>query len=244
VRTLLTEKPPPGARPFDHEEALGFLVARGLPEAAVRRGSMPLDSLGFVRDLLVRTLRERGRPLHGLHIGNFVGVSLAAFSSAALEAHSESLVVSIDPNVPHHGIDDPQSHTLALLAHFGLERANLVVTGYTLERTPSVDAWFDSASDPALAWPASRAAEEALPHLERLGAHFDAALLDGCHLGDYARRELEILSRIVLPGGLVFLDDVADRWGELRDLYADRATVALGFERVDYDGRVGVLRRV
>ncbi len=205
---------------------------------------MPADSLTFVRRLLVPELEKRRGPVQALHVGNFVGVSLAAFSSAALEAHPGSLVVSIDPNVPHHGIDDPQSHVLALLAHFGLERANLVVTGYSLERTPSVDAWLASGSDPHHAWPEERATEDVLPNLERLGARFDAALVDGSHIGENVRRELEILARIVRPGGLVLLDDVADSWVELRDLYADGATHDLGFEQVDHDGRVGVLRRV
>ena len=241
---LIAEQPRAEVRLFDYDEALRFLLARGLPEAAVHRGTIGRDSLAFVRDLLVPALREREGPAQALHVGNFVGVSLAAFSSAALEAHPGSLVVSIDPNVPHHGIDDPQSHVLALLAHFGLERANLVVTGYSLERTPSSDAWLESDSDPGRAWPSERAVENALPHLEQLGARFDAALVDGSHIGENVRGELEILARIVRPGGLVFLDDVSETWSELLDLYADPATAALGYERVDYDGRIGVLRRL
>jgi hypothetical protein len=244
ARRLMADAPSPQLRRFDYEDAVRTLVARGLDEDAVRIGSIPAESLGFVHDAIAAEFPAE-TPLQALHIGNFVGVSLAGLSAAVLGVSRDSLVVSIDPNIPHIGIDEPQSHVLALLAHFGLQRANLVACGYTLEKTPGSDALDVAGYDPAAAWEHEPAGENALLHFQRLGARFDLALVDGSHIGDYARRELRILGQMIRPGGLVFLDDVSESWSELLDLFAE-ATSSPGawpFERAGYDGRVGILRR-
>jgi len=61
------------------------------------------------------------RPQIALHIGNFVGISLAYLTCFLAEQHCDSLVVGVDPDVPHRGIRHPQEHVAALLTACGLE---------------------------------------------------------------------------------------------------------------------------
>ncbi len=164
-----------GPRPFAYDEALGVLAARGVPEFHVRGGSMPEASLRFCADLVRRELGGLGRPVRGLHVGNFVGVSLACFTDALREVHPDSVMVSIDPNLTHRGVRDPQQHVLALLDHFGLAASSLVVPAFSLERNLGDDV--ASAEQPA--------GVEALASLARLGVGFDVAVIDGNHDAAY-----------------------------------------------------------
>jgi hypothetical protein len=242
VAGLLQRAPARRSTPFDYETAVRVLAQRGLDEHAVRLGTIPQESLDFVRAIVTGRLSHE-RPLRALHIGNFVGISLAALTAAVLDVHDESVVFSVDPNIPHLGIADPQTHTLALLSHFGLQAANVVICGYTLDKTPGTDGLPIEGYDAAAAWDAEAAGENVLPNLERSGIAFDLALLDGSHIGAYARRELAAIGRVVRSGGLVILDDVSESWTELLELFAEAAAGdASPFEQVDYDGRVGVLR--
>jgi hypothetical protein len=242
VESLLATAPAPARRRFSYEDAVASLTARGLDEQAVRLGSIPPASLEFVRASIATGFRP-GVPLLALHIGNFVGVSLAALSSATVDVDAGSRTISIDPNMPHLGIDDPQSHALALLGRLGLQSANLVICGYTLEKTPGTDGVPVEDYDAAEAWEREPACENALPNLERLRLSFDVALMDGSHIGTYARRELQVVARMVRPGGLLFLDDVDDNWQEIAELFSEASAGAGPFERCGHDGRVGVLRR-
>jgi hypothetical protein len=242
VARMLAGAPPPAQRSFTYDAAVQVLVERGLDEYTVRLGSMLPESLAFIRATIVDAFRD-DRPLWALHVGNFVGVSLAAVASALREVHPESLTISVDPNIPHLGVDDPQSHALALLTSFGLQRSNLVVCGYTFEKTPGSDALPVEGYEVEEAWSREAACENALPNLARTGAQFDVAVLDGAHIGSYARRELELLVRLIRPGGLVFLDDVDATWKEIEAVFDEAAAGALPVERFDHDGRVGVLRR-
>ncbi len=242
VAALLAAAPPPVERAFTYDHAVDALVGRGLDHYTVRLGSMRPESLAFIRATILSAF-PADAPLWGLHIGNFVGVSLAAVSSALREVHAESLTISIDPNIPHLGIEDPQSHALALLNTFGLQRSNVVVCGYTFEKTPGSDALPVEGYEAGEAWGREAACEHVLPNLARTGAQFDVAVLDGAHIGSYARRELELLVRVIRPGGLVFLDDVDQTWEEIQAVFEDAVAGALPVERFDHDGRVGVLRR-
>lgn len=228
--------------PFDYEAAVSQLVAFGVPEQSIRLGSMPVGSVNFVRDTLARELADR-RPLRLLHVGNFVGLSLAAIADAAGRLDDDALVVAVDPDIPHLGVERTQDVTLQLLSHFGLQRRTLVICGYTLEKTVASDGLAIDDDNPLAAFGAQAAPENVLPNLTSLGVRFHAAVLDGSHLGDHARRELTAVAHILEPGGLIFLDDVSDSWVEIRDLYAEVAHDASSpLEAVAHDGRLGVLR--
>lgn len=219
----------PGARaeppPFSYEEAVAVLTSRGLDEDMVRLGSVSEASMKFAREVIAR--HAPARPLRGLHVGNYVGLSLAALTDIVVRHDPASVVVSIDPNASHLGIDDPQREVLTLLGHFGLQANNLVVCGYSLSR---------SLADPAC--------EDGLINLERLGHRFDVALIDGNHDAEHLRSELDVLVRLLNVAGLLILDDVSHAYEGIRRLFKEVAREdAWPLEKVASDERLGVLRK-
>lgn len=224
----LVVRPVAGARtprPFAYEDAVSLLVARGVDEDVVRLGSIGARSLAFAAEAIGK--HAPPGPLRVLHVGNFVGLSLAALSDVVVRHDPGSVVVSIDPNRTHLGVEDPQSHVLALLNEFGLQRGNVVVCGYTFE---------GSADGPA--------GEDTLPDLERLGQRFDLAVIDGNHDTAYLRRELEVVVRMLEDGGLLILDDVSHAYQGIRELFDELvAGDAWPLRKVGRDERLGVLRK-
>ncbi len=195
----------------------------------MREGSIPAQSLGYIAERVVERLPS-GRPLRALHIGNFVGVSLCYLSWLVTDRHPESVVVSIDPNAAHRGIEDPQSHALALLHHFDLLRTNVVVRGYTVGWTPGEQLSADGV-----------ACENVLSSLARLGAsRFDLVLLDGNHEESYLARELEALRPLLGSGSIVVFDDL-DVWEGVRRVF-ERMVAQEQFVSLGQDGRVGILQ--
>lgn len=221
-------------RPFEYEDAVALLVSRGVDEQTVRTGSIPQGAMGFVADV-VREHCPR-RPLRALHVGNFVGISLAALSEIVVRHDPDSVVVSVDPNLRHLGVHDPQRHVLAVLDHFGLQRSNLVICGYSLHR---------SANDTRVgAFPDLPAGENALANLVRLGQRFDVALIDGNHGYDYVRGELELLTHLLDDGAVLVLDDIANRYARVLELFEEvAADGSWPFVEVDRDARLGILRK-
>jgi hypothetical protein len=231
-----------GARAFDYEEAVGLLVAMGCREEAVRSGSIQDGSLEFIRET-IRAQLPGDTPLQALHVGNFVGLSLASLTSALVERNRTSTIVSIDPNVQHVGIQNTQTHTLALLTRFGLQHNSLLICGYSLEKVPGNDGIKSVDYEPLTA--SEVACENTLVSLDRLGARFSVVVMDGHHDASYLRRELRLVQAMLEQGGLLFLDDVSAVWKGVRELFnelgEDDSPWAL--ERIGYDGRVGVLRK-
>lgn len=240
MQGLLASVPEREAPPFHYDDAVALLTSMGADEAQVRAGSMPPASLDFCGALIAEHRREG--PLLGLHIGNFVGISLAYFSGLARRLDEASRVVSIDPNVPHRGIVDPGRHVLALLSRYGLLGHNLILTGYTLEKNPSNDGYVFAGYDPAEAFAREVSCDHQLDGLLRLsGPVFDFCVVDGNHEGSYLARELDRIDQLLRPGGLLILDDVSGSWPEIQRVYAgvDRAR----YEPLGADGRVGVLKK-
>ena len=218
-----------GRRAFSREAAHAVLTGRGVDAFMLEEGSMPQASL----DLVAQTLRaelDAARPLVGLHVGNFVGVSLAHFTDVLVAIHPGSVVVSVDPDLPHRAVTAPQGHVLALLEHFGLAGNSIVVPGFSLERNLGDDV--DSARQPALA--------NVLASLAVTGARFDAALLDGNHDADYLERELDGLQALLARKCVVALDDVnPDPYPGLVAAF-DRLVARPGATELARDGRVGI----
>lgn len=231
-----------GARAFDYEEAVGLLVAMGCDEEAVRSGSIQDGSLAFIRET-IRELLPQDKPLRALHVGNFVGLSLASLTSALIEGNRASTVVSIDPNIQHVGIQNTQTYTLALLTRFGLQHNSLLTCGYSLEKVPGNDGVRSADYEPLTA--PEVACEDTLVSLDRLGARFSVVVMDGHHDASYLRQELRLVQGMLEEGGLLFLDDVSAVWKGIRELFeelgAEDSVWAL--EQVGYDGRVGALRK-
>ncbi len=70
--SALSQQPRPNGATYSYRSAIEFHCARGLPRDHVVAGSIPEDSLAFCGAILDETI-ETGRPLLGLHVGNFVG---------------------------------------------------------------------------------------------------------------------------------------------------------------------------
>ena len=223
---------------FSVEESARFLAARGLDADQVRDGSVPQASLDYAGSLVASEL-PRDRPLLALHIGNFVGVSLAYLSALLTDRHPGSRVVSIDPNVVHRGVEDPAGHVFALLDHFGLLAGNLVITGYTLEQNVNEEYELD----PAVSYEAERRPEHVLRSLAAwTGKPFDVVFIDGNHDGRYLEREIAQLRQLLRPSGLLILDDVDEAaWRMVAEIF-DRLASDEAFEELGRDGRLGVLR--
>ena len=224
----------------NYEEIVGFLRDRGLPENHIREGSVPPESLEFIREHVVKQW-DGTRPLRALHIGNFVGVSLASLTAALVRLHPESLMVSVDPNLPHRGIHQPQSHVLALLSASGLQSNSLVLAGYSGKKSVSNDATVFDGYDPAAEFAKETATENVLGNLARIcPGTFDLVFLDGNHDAAYLLGELQTLRPLLRPGGYVVLDDVDAAWAEIRAVFERIGD--LGLESVAADGRVGIAR--
>jgi predicted O-methyltransferase YrrM len=250
-RRALEEALPPAAavapRPFDESEAITALVARGLNEDNVRAGSIGADHLCFLNRAIHEHLRTEP-PHRALHIGNFVGISLAALTHSLLEVGGEShpVVVSIDPNIPHNDIADPQTATLGLLGHFGYQRHNVVICGYSLEKTLGNEGLRSDRYDPTKVHAEEAACENVLLSLAELELPLDVVLIDGTHNAAYLRRELETILPPLRPGGLLILDDVTDVWVGIRELFGELGAPGSPWplQVVDHDGRLGILQRL
>ncbi len=156
---------PKGPPSFDYETTIRLLVERGLIEKDVRFGSLLADNLEFIRGTILASF---DRPLVGLHIGNFVGVSLAGFADALRNVHQDSVTIAIDPNVVTAGIDNPQQHVIGILDHYQLLGSALLVSSYSFERT-------ELSGAPLTGGPLAPSGVNALPQLARLDVRFDAS---------------------------------------------------------------------
>lgn len=227
--------------PYSYEDAIAHVLARGwTTEQHVRWGSVPETSLATIVDTLDAELTSDAPRL--LHVGNFVGISLSYLLDWARTRDGH--VVSVDPDIPHRGVERPQRVVCDLLAHFGLTDRHLLICGYSLDKCFSNDGVVFEGYDPALAWGAEAAPENVLSGLAATGQRFDAAFIDGNHDAAYLRRELAEITKVLLPSGILVLDDVDANWDQIRRLFEEIDTGGWPYERVLADGRVGILRRL
>lgn len=232
---------------WDYEAAVSVLIDRGLDEDEIRGGSMPEASLQRC-DAAIRELLGDGGPIRALHVGNFLGVSLAAVTATVRAVDPGSVVVAVDPDVAHRGIERPAAHAMALLRSFGLDDAVLPITAYSLGRNLGNDGLdeHDHGVSPWQAMEESAAAAQALPRLADLApGGFDLVLLDGNHDASYLSDELTVVARLLRPGGILVLDDVdAGAWSDIQAVFDGLVADDGGpFRRVDADGRIGVALR-
>jgi Methyltransferase domain len=230
--------------PYSYPASIAYLCSRGLPRDHVVNGSIPETSLAFCSAHLDRML-PTDRPLIGLHVGNFLGVSLAYFAHYAQRRHPDSVTFSIDPNLTHRGIESPQDHVIAVLNHFDLQRNAMICVGYSGGKSVSNDGSVfigrDGAEyDPLTAFAAEQACEGSLANLRIIGeGRFDFAVMDGNHDAPYLRKETDLVRKLLRPVGVLILDDVDDTWAEIKAEFGRLG--AAGWKAIGADGRVGVL---
>jgi hypothetical protein len=225
---------------LNYDSILAFLGELGIPAAHLAEGSVPRASL----ETIAACFREHlggSRPLIGLHIGNFVGVSLAYLTNAAKQIHPDSIVVSVDPNIPHRGVHNPQSYVVQLLSRFQLQANSIILAGYSQKKSVSNDGVVFEGYDPVAHFSKELGCENVLANLSVItGSKFDFVFLDGNHEGAYLRREIDACTKLLRPGALLVLDDVDEHWSEIRDVF--RSLNKANFTEILADRRVGIAR--
>ena len=225
---------------FSYEDALSLLDRLGIDPSQSREGSMPLASLQFMQSHFDRL--DTSRPIIALHVGNFLGVSLAYLVHTLRRLHPDSRVVSIDPNLTHRGIPRTMETVLALLNYFGLEDRVAILTGYSLEKNVSNQGEIFAGYDPVANWENERSCTHQLDLLNALARGvFDLCLMDGNHDGDYLQRELDRVRQLLRPGGLLVLDDVSTAWPEIQWFFNSISPDQ--FQKLSTDDRIGLLVR-
>ena len=233
--------------PYNYSAAINFLTSSGLSQSEVIGGSIPEPSLSFCSKVLDEFFPTAdGRPLIGLHVGNFLGVSLSHFVNYVRQRNDKSVVVSIDPDLTHRGIENPQKHVIAILNYFGLQGNTVICVGYSTSKSLSNDGTpflGDNGVeyDPYARFQSEQSCEDTLSNLCLTSqGKFDFAVVDGNHEGSYLRRETAIVRRLLRPEGILILDDVSDTWTEIKAEYD--SLLSNGWRAIAADGRVGVLQ--
>jgi hypothetical protein len=224
------------------ESVYEFLQKRGVNREQAFYGSMPEKSLIEIEKVLVKFYKGN-EPIYGLHIGNFVGVSLCYITEVVRQIHQKSVVFSIDPNLPHRGISSPQDHVAALLCACGLQENSVIIAGYSGKKSISNDGNFYTPDyDPVKMFCVECACENTLDNLKRIvSSAFDFAVLDGNHEGSYLAQELETLMPMMKPNSIIMLDDVSPHWNEIQEIY--QSIHKYGLVPFAADGRVGIAVR-
>ena len=231
--------------PIAHTALIDFVVSRGVDRTQATEGAMPEASLAFLASILSE-YSDSSRGLRGLHIGNFLGISLTYLADVARKIHAESLVVSVDPNLEHRGIQHPQDHVCAMLDHFGLSDNVMICCGFSHEKNVSNDGrnYLENrllkSSEVEQRIAQEHAPHSVIEHLKQLQvAAFDFALIDGNHESAYVENELEKIHPLMSKGGFVFMDDVSEGWPMLKQVF-ENCSQSL-YRSFEADGRVGVL---
>jgi len=223
---------------YSWADAFDFLAALGCDRGEVGAGSMPEASLIYACGALEEHIESR--PVLGLHVGNFVGVSLCHFTNFVRRLDGSSIMVSIDPNLPHRGIHNPLEKVINCLNHYGLQGNSMILTGYTLEKSVSNDGVATPGYDPEVAYSKELSCENQLSMAARLmPAQFDFVVIDGNHDETYLRREVPLVHRLLKPGGMLVMDDVD--WTSIQGVY--RALDPESFQVLRSDRRVGLARK-
>jgi hypothetical protein len=233
---------------YSYKEANNYLAGLGYPLELNPDGSfagaLPESSLNFCASFIIKNFT--GKPTIGLHVGNFVGVSLAYLTNVVQKIHPESLIVSIDPNIQHRNIKNPLNIVVGLLNKFGLQNNSLILTGYSLEADTYYEvnpkenfennlttSFFDRGLSCA----------QQLKGLEMIAlASFDFFLIDGNHEANYLEREIKRADKLLKPGGFLILDDIYSFWTELQKIY--ESIDETKYQKLGTDGRIGVLKKL
>jgi hypothetical protein len=232
IREALTSQSAREATPYSRSDVVDFLAALNCDRANVTDLSMQEDSLAYCcRELETRIA---ARPVLGLHIGNFVGVSLVHFTDFVRRLDERSTIVSIDLNLAPCGIHNPLEKVVRCLNRYNLQGNSLILTGYSLEKS------CNNSGSPEETFNQEFSCENQLPQLARLmPGSFDFAVIDGCHDEGYLAREVAAIERLLKPAGLVIFDDVD--WDGIAGVY--RALDSRCYERIATNGRVGIARK-
>jgi len=242
----LKEQQQTSSTDFSYKEAINYLASLNcdLPELdAIIEGTIPESSLIFCASFIIEYFT--GKPIIGLHVGNFVGISLSHFTHVVQKLHPESSIVSIDPNIQHRDIKNPLNIVIGLLNQFGLQNNCLILTGYSLEAGSYYEVNPNDTFDNSTTHFFDRglSCAQQLKRLETISpGAFDFFLIDGNHEGSYLQREIETADKLLKLGGLLILDDVNLFWTDIQKTY--ESIDEKKYQKIGADGRVGILKKI
>jgi Methyltransferase domain len=229
------------------EEIIDFLSERN-SRGQIIAGSMPKIAI----ETISKVLEERfsnpeksntGQGITGVHIGNFVGVSLALLTNVIKNINEGSIMISIDPNIPHRGIENPQQHVLSLLNKYELTRNSMVLTSYSLRKNLSNDGKnYGTEYIPEENYNSEASCEGGLEFLARIHTKVDFIVIDGNHDETYLKEEIKLCNKLLKKGGLLILDDVSPQWHGVEEVF--ELLKSEGYKVVIEDNRVGILEKI
>jgi len=216
------------------------LIERKIHKEQIIAGSIPEVHLLEI----VKLIKEHfdNSPIVGLHVGNYVGVSLSYLAGLLKKMNERNLVVSIDPNIPHRGTIHPQEEVLFLMNKYGLNKNISVITGYSIGKTISNDGIEYTPYDPQKKYSQEYSCENQLDMLKRIACKsFSFAIIDGNHQKEYLYNEIVMINELLCDNGLIIMDDVNEGWKEIKELF--ESLQLSGLERIYSNERIGVLRK-
>lgn len=230
----------PNSKTLSYASLVDSVVETGLSREQVLQGSIP--ELSLLEMFQVIQHQYSNSALLGLHIGNFVGISLVYLTRLLIELNPKTHIIAIDPNIPHRGIRNPQEKVLYLLYQYGLTKNVSLLTGFSLEKNISNDGNEYTSYNPLHHYNAEYSCENQLEFLKTiLGSSLSFAVLDGNHDQEYLQREISIIESLLCENGLIILDDVSEGWKEIKKTYDTADTFR--FEKIFANGRIGILKK-
>lgn len=226
-----------------YENSIKFLVEKGLKESHVLEGSIPLSSLQEIDNVLKKELFGKSYPV-GLHIGNFLGVSLACLTYSIKNISNDNcLVISIDPNISHRNIDNPSKYCNEILFRNKLTKISLVLNGYSGEKSISNDGVTFENYDPTTNFNEEFAPENVIKNLTSLiPKRIDVVLIDGNHDADYLRNEVNDILPLLKNGSIIIFDDIDPiYWKNLFDVFTE-FSLENYFSRLYANNRIAILK--
>lgn len=228
---------------YDYEKSIHLLRSFGLNEEEIRSGSVPEESLNFMKEKCALYLKGKEK-LVALHVGNFVGVSLAYLSNSLIKLSSESIIISIDPNISHRGIINPQSYLFQILDYFGLNKNNIILTGYSLGKNVANDGGvFYATEEEANPIKVNPAPENLLEHFANLGIKVDLCFIDGNHETNYLQNEIIRIDEFLCSEGFLIIDDVGNGWDDVEIVFK-RMENNPSYKLVATDNRIGIFQKL
>lgn len=206
---------------ISREDLIALLGSYGLDVDQIGSGSIAEQDL----EAIFKFIQDNcSLPLVGIHVGNFVGVSLAYLASRLKKVDRRNVIISIDPNLTHRGISNTETWVTKLLRTLNLDDMVIRITGYSLNKSISNDGnKYNTDYDPFQHFWKEDAPEWQLKNLLKiLKDRVNFVMLDGNHDPDYLREEIMISYELLSENGIIFLDDINDEhWAALKKIFLE-----------------------
>ena len=220
------------------EKIIALLGSWGLDVEQINLGSIPTPDLEAICNFIRINYRN---PLIGVHVGNFVGVSLA-YIATKLKNNEQNVIISIDPNLTHRGISNTEEVVTKLLQALDVQDVVVRIIGYSLDKSVSNDGVaYGTDYNPLQHFLTENAPEWQLKNLLKiLEDRVDFIMLDGNHDSGYLREEVKICYELLHEGGVIFLDDISEAWQGLKQVFDELSSEQI-FSAQHIGTRTGVL---